>query len=614
MKSTKWLALMAAVTIPLLSGYAQAPAAGAANISPGAAEVVKLAGSGVGDDVVLAYVQNSQDLFNLTADNVLYLRDVGVSQPVITAMLNHDSALHNQAPPQNPPPQNPPPQYAPTEAPPGPAPAPGPAQEAPPPQAVAAPASYVGSPPADVSYFYNDLAPYGTWVSLGGVGWCWQPSVVVVNRGWRPYCDAGHWVYTDAGWFWQSDYTWGWAAFHYGRWHLDAGCGWVWVPGRVWGPAWVTWRTVGTTCGWAPLPPGANFVAGIGWQFNGVTVGASFGFGLGVNVFAFVSFGNLCAANVAYHCLPPAQATVIFRQTTIVNNYTVVKGTVVNNGIAVNRIAAASHVPIPRATLREGPAGVGRAPGAGGAVVYRSPLKAPERPVHMVAQKVDAGHPYIQHTFTTTPRYEQKSSFGGSGSGSTFQHPANPALKGEQKSSFSGSTPTTTWQHTPTVQEKGRQAYPGGSGASGSAAAGANKYQAGAHETYQWQSPEKSGAGAQTYSAPKTYQGQTLNQDNHSGTGPKPAPTANPYSQGTVGKSQSGLTEESYKGAGQTQGSTSQGQASSGQTARATQSPHFYSPKTIEQSSQVRSLNQQPKAASTVPPATGYPPGSKKNQ
>ena len=127
MKSMKWFGLVAAVAFPLLSGYAQAPAEGAAQISPDTAEVVKLAGSGVGDEVVLAYIQNSSGTFNLSADNLLYLRDLGVSQPVITAMLNHDNGQRGQA--QESPPQQ---QYAPapaSEAPmPAQAPAPTPAQ------------------------------------------------------------------------------------------------------------------------------------------------------------------------------------------------------------------------------------------------------------------------------------------------------------------------------------------------------------------------------------------------------------------------------------------------------------------------------------------------------
>src|SRR5215471_798472 len=98
MKGTKWVAIVTAVMMPLVSAYSQAPAPAAANVSPNAAEVVKLASSGVGDDVVLAYIQNFQGPFDLNAGNVLYLRDVGVSQPVITARLNHDSVLRSQAP------------------------------------------------------------------------------------------------------------------------------------------------------------------------------------------------------------------------------------------------------------------------------------------------------------------------------------------------------------------------------------------------------------------------------------------------------------------------------------------------------------------------------------
>src|SRR5262249_26081691 len=161
---------------------------------------------------------------------------------------------------------------------PAPAVAPAPTAPEPPPptQPVEAPApTYVGNAPADVSYFYNDLSPYGSWIVLDGVGWCWQPRVVVINHGWRPYFDGGYWAYSDCGWYWASTYSWGWAPFHYGRWYLHPGCGWVWTPARVWGPAWVTWRTVGDHCGWAPLPPHADFDAHVGYIYNGVHVAVS---------------------------------------------------------------------------------------------------------------------------------------------------------------------------------------------------------------------------------------------------------------------------------------------------------------------------------------------------
>src|ERR1035437_4331498 len=99
MKNMKWVGLVVSLAFPLLSGYAQAPgapvpgapeqaqAAPPINLSPGAAEVVRLASSGVGDDVVLAYIQNSQAPFTLSADAVLYLKDVGLSPQVTSATL-----------------------------------------------------------------------------------------------------------------------------------------------------------------------------------------------------------------------------------------------------------------------------------------------------------------------------------------------------------------------------------------------------------------------------------------------------------------------------------------------------------------------------------------------
>jgi hypothetical protein len=412
MKNTKWVGLVTALAFPLLSGYGQTPEAAApgvpgqaqatvgANLSPGAAEVVRLAGSGVGDDVVLAYIQNSQALFSLSADNVLYLKDVGLSPQVTSAMLNHDSTLRGQ--PQQYAPAAPAPAVSPGNAPStynwqSPAAPTSPAPAVPAAPVTAPPPAYVTSAPADVSYFYNDLSPYGTWVSLEGYGWCWQPRTVVISHGWRPYCDGGHWVYTDAGWYWQSDYSWGWAPFHYGRWYQHPRCGWVWTPDRVWGPAWVTWRAGGDCCGWAPLPPRAEFDLRLGWRFNGISVGANFDFGLGLDAFAFVSFGDFCNHDLGRRCLPPDRVRGVYRQTTVINNYEVHNNTIVHRGIPIERVTAASRVPVPRATVRDLPAGSTRMPSRTASVVYRPQLKAPARPVNMVAQKVDAGHPVIQH-------------------------------------------------------------------------------------------------------------------------------------------------------------------------------------------------------------------------
>jgi hypothetical protein len=463
MKNTTWVGLVTAVAFPLLCGYAQtpgAPVAGAptqaqaaapVNLSPGAAEVVRLAGSGVGDDVVVAYIQNSQAPFNLSADDVLYLKDIGLSPQVASAMLSHDTTLRGQPQPYAPAAAAPvaPAPVAPmapvTTAPP---PVYAPQQVGAPPTVTAPPPTYVTSAPADVSYFYNDLSPYGTWVSLEGYGWCWQPRAVVISPSWRPYCNGGHWVYTDAGWFWQSDYSWGWAPFHYGRWYQHPRCGWVWMPDRVWGPAWVTWRTAGDTCGWAPLPPHAEFDVRLGWRYNGVTVGASFGFGLGANAFAFVSFGDFCNHNLAPHCLPPARVQTVYKQTTIINNYVVNNNTLVHRGIPIERVAAASRVPVPRATIHDLPAGSARMPSRSAAVVYRPQLQAPARPVKMQAQQVDPRHPAIQHAPIAPVRTAQPSTFSRGGS-APVTAPARPATQATKPASWSSSPRSSSPQSQP---------------------------------------------------------------------------------------------------------------------------------------------------------------------
>lgn len=408
------MALLAATVLPLAFASAQAPVtstpgasapAARTDLSAGASEVVRLSEAGTTDDVLLAYIQNANSPFSLNADQILYLRDIGVSQPAITAMLNRDNTLRNQPqtytynqtayPATVPPP-------APVEAAPAPAPAPTPAVEAPlvPPAPAPAPV-YVSSPPPEVTYFYNDLSPYGTWVTLEGVGWCWQPRVLISNRGWRPYCDGGHWVYTDAGWFWQSDYSWGWAPFHYGRWHLHDRCGWVWLPDRVWGPSWVVWRSEGSYCGWAPLPPRAEFVAGFGWRFNGVRVGVNFDFGLRPDYYTFVSLGDFDRHDLGHRRLQPTEVTRIYNHTTVINNYVVNNNTIVNQGIQVDRVRSATRAPMTKLALRDVSSGAAEVRGARAGrnevAVYRPELKAPARPERMVAQKVDERHPVIQH-------------------------------------------------------------------------------------------------------------------------------------------------------------------------------------------------------------------------
>jgi uncharacterized protein DUF6600 len=91
---------------------------------------------------------------------------------------------------------------------------------------------------------------------VAGYGTVWVPAV---SYGWRPYY-YGQWVLTDWGWTFVSDDPWGWAAYHYGRWNWGVGVGWYWIPGRIWAPAWVSWRYGAGYVTWCPLgPPGVVF-------------------------------------------------------------------------------------------------------------------------------------------------------------------------------------------------------------------------------------------------------------------------------------------------------------------------------------------------------------------
>jgi hypothetical protein len=113
--------------------------------------------------------------------------------------------------------------------------------------------------------FYDQLGPYGTWVSDPEYGDVWVPDV---DGDFRPYATRGHWVLTDYGNTWVSDYEWGWAPFHYGRWRYDDYYGWEWIPGHEWAPAWVSWRHGGGYYGWAPLRPGISISISIGGGYE----------------------------------------------------------------------------------------------------------------------------------------------------------------------------------------------------------------------------------------------------------------------------------------------------------------------------------------------------------
>jgi hypothetical protein len=304
----------------------------------------------VDEGVMLAFVTNSISTFNLGAEEIIYLNDIGVPSAVVTAMIQRDQALKELSANMAPAPAAPAP-AAPAPGPPEPVPAPAPEEMAPQPDYTTE--NY--PPPADNSYasFYDTLAPYGTWVDVAGYGPCWQPTVVIVNPGWQPYCNGGQWLYTDCGWYWRSGYSWGWAPFHYGRWFRHSHYGWCWEPGNVWGPSWVCWRYNGNYCGWAPLPPAAGFRAGVGLTYHGQHVSGSFAFGLGARSYTFVAASHFSDRHLNRYALPHQEVAQIYHQTTpsttIVGNST----RVVNRGIPVSRVEAATHTQVRTFNIRD---------------------------------------------------------------------------------------------------------------------------------------------------------------------------------------------------------------------------------------------------------------------
>ena len=330
-------------------------------LSPTAQELVKLHESMVDESVMLTFVDHSKYPFNLTADQIVYLQDIGVIDEVLSAMIQRDAYLTGepavsvndaadalQAPlaePSTPLAENKmavsstqPPVYA-----------TNPPTSSPAPQTTVSETRVVTN-----EYFHEQLAPYGAWVHVADYGWCWRPTVAVANVNWRPYYDNGRWIYSDQGWYWHSNYSWGWAPFPYGRWTRHASFGWVWAPDTVWGPSWVTWRYSNDYCGWAPLPPTACYQSGIGFTYLGSRVSLGFGFGLGYTHYAFVSRRHFTHHRLGRHALGPDQSRNIYNRTTVVNNYNIVNNnTVINNGITPERIAAGNTQEIKRVPLKE---------------------------------------------------------------------------------------------------------------------------------------------------------------------------------------------------------------------------------------------------------------------
>jgi hypothetical protein len=69
-----------------------------AQLSYGAAQIVQLAQAKVGDDTIITYIKNSGNSYGLTVNQIIYLRQQGISDAVITTMLNQPKPVVAAAP------------------------------------------------------------------------------------------------------------------------------------------------------------------------------------------------------------------------------------------------------------------------------------------------------------------------------------------------------------------------------------------------------------------------------------------------------------------------------------------------------------------------------------
>ena len=114
--------------------------------------------------------------------------------------------------------------------------------------------------PEEVQPYATTLSTYGSWQYQPTYGYVWYPRVAT---GWRPYY-YGRWShYKPWGWTWIGHDPWAWPTHHYGRWGFSSGS-WFWIPGKTWGPAWVSWAYAPGYVSWCPL--GWNNLAVFGFH------------------------------------------------------------------------------------------------------------------------------------------------------------------------------------------------------------------------------------------------------------------------------------------------------------------------------------------------------------
>jgi hypothetical protein len=116
--------------------------------------------------------------------------------------------------------------------------------------------------PDELTSYASDFDTSGAWSYLAPYGYVWYPTV---GTGWCPY-SHGRWTHVGQGVGWSfvgNGGRWTYPTHHYGRWGMNSGGGWFWIPGRTWSSAWVQWAVSPGYVGWCPL--GWNDRPVVGW-------------------------------------------------------------------------------------------------------------------------------------------------------------------------------------------------------------------------------------------------------------------------------------------------------------------------------------------------------------
>jgi len=101
--------------------------------------------------------------------------------------------------------------------------------------------------------FMEVLAEHGKWVEDSEYGKVWVPNSNKEQKDWKPYQDGTWQDYSNGNYCWYSNEPFGYIAYHYGWWQWSPIWSWYWIPGYVWGPAWVNWYWYGNYAYWSPM-------------------------------------------------------------------------------------------------------------------------------------------------------------------------------------------------------------------------------------------------------------------------------------------------------------------------------------------------------------------------